>query len=213
MNEAAAGKTLVREGYDVISEAYRADTFALGGSAYARAIEAVERRVPPGARVLDLGCGCGVPVARRLAARYDVTGVDFSARKVARARSLVPSATFVQADITSVDLPRAAFDAVVSFFVIIHVPLEEQPALFDAVARWIMPGGTFCATVGQEAWTGTEDDWYGAPMYWSHGDRETYASWLTGRGFRIDQEWAVPEGDGGQAALLATSLTRVGERR
>jgi SAM-dependent methyltransferase len=212
MNDAGA-KALVRDGYDAISEAYRADTFALEGSWYATAIEAVERRVPPGGRVLDLGCGCGVPIAQRLATRYDVTGVDFSTRQVGRARSLVPGATFVLADITRVDLPPAAFDAAVSFFALIHVPLEEQPALFDAIARWLVPGGILCATLGLASWTGTEDDWYGAPMYWSHADRATYVAWLTDRGFRIDEEWFVPEGDGGHAGILASLLTGVGARR
>jgi SAM-dependent methyltransferase len=212
MSDPGAAKDVVRSGYDAISEAYRADAFAIEGSAYERAVVAVRRRVPAGGRVLDLGCGCGVPVAQHLAASYDVTGVDFSARQIERARSLVPDATFIQADLTTVELPAASFDAVVSFYAIIHVPLGEQPAVFDAIARWLRPGGTLCASLGSRAWTGSEHDWHGAPMYWSHGDRATYASWLVERGFRIDEEWFIPEDDGGHAAFLAT-LTGVGGPR
>ena len=131
MDGPRAAKDLVRAGYDTISEAYRGDTFTLEGSAYERPVVAVQRRIPAGGRVLDLGCGCGVPVAERLAADFDVTGVDFSSRQIARARSLVPGATFIQADLTDVELPGASFDAVVSFYAIIHIPLEEQAAVFD----------------------------------------------------------------------------------
>ena len=35
-------------------------------------------RLPKGARVLELGCGAGVPDTQRLAARFQLTGVDVS---------------------------------------------------------------------------------------------------------------------------------------
>jgi hypothetical protein len=82
----------------------------------------------------------------------------------------------------------------------------------DAAARRITPGGTFYATVRQEAWTGTEDDWHGAPMYWSHGTARRTHRGRPGAGSGSTGS-RVPEGDGGHAALLATSLTGVGERR
>jgi hypothetical protein len=68
---------------------------------------------------------------------------------------------------------------------------------------WLRPGGILLITVGSTAWTGTEDDWYGAPMFWSHGDRDSYASTLDARGFTVLEEWSIPEGDGAHAAFLA----------
>jgi SAM-dependent methyltransferase len=202
--------SLVRSGYDAISDAYRADSFRLEGTWYETALRAFDATVPPGSTVLDLGCGCGVPVAAHLARSHRVTGVDLSERQIERARALVPNATFVRADMTSVDLPAHAYDAVVSFWAIIHVPLDEQPNLFDAIVRWLRPGGFLLVTVGNGAWTGTEDDWYGATMYRSHGDRDFYARMLRERRFRIQQEWFVPEDDGGHTRSLPgmPSLTR-----
>ena len=196
-------KLLVRSGYDRISEAYRPDAFDLDGTWYATALDALAGVVVPGSRVLDLGCGCGVPVAAALSRRHHLTGVDLSARQIERARRLVPRATFLQADMTSIAFRDDAFDAIVSLWAIIHVPVGEQPALFDAIARWLRPGGTLLVTVGGGAWTGVEDDWFGAPMYWSHGDRNAYAAALAVRGFTILQEWWIPEDDGGHAAFLA----------
>lgn len=96
-------KALVRRGYDLTSRAYRSDDADEGQ--YAGWLDLLEQRVAPGAAVLDLGCGNGIPVARRFAGRYAVTGVDFSPVQVDRARALVPAATFLCADMTRVQFP------------------------------------------------------------------------------------------------------------
>jgi SAM-dependent methyltransferase len=157
--------------------------------------------------VLDLGCGCGVPVARHLAERFDVTGVDLSDRQIERARRLVPSASFIRADMTSVVFPDDVLDAVVSCWAIIHVPVEEQPSLFDAIGRWLRPGGILLITAGGNAWTGIEEDWYGAPMFWSHREGAAYGAALRDRGFSVLEEWWIPEDDGGHTAFLARAPT------
>lgn len=84
-------KAIVKRGYDQVSRAYRADDADDGQ--YAGWMDLLEARVAPPAKVLDLGCGCGVPVARRLSPRYDVTGVDLSPVQIERARAAlsVPS--------------------------------------------------------------------------------------------------------------------------
>jgi ubiquinone/menaquinone biosynthesis C-methylase UbiE len=74
-------------------------------------------------------------VARLLAdAGYAVTGLDFSHVQLERARRLVPTARFVHADATQVVLPTAAFDAVICFHVLFHLPLHEQPVLLGRIA-------------------------------------------------------------------------------
>jgi len=97
--------------------------------------------------------------------------------------------------------------AVVSFFAIIHVPLDEQAAIFENIHRWLRPTGYLLATVGSGAWTGTEEDWHGAPMYWSHADRATYVAWLEQMGFEILWTRFVPEGTGGHTLVLARTPT------
>lgn len=114
-------------------------------------MDLLENRLTPGGDVLDLGCGCGVPVARRLAPRYAVTGIDLSPVQIARARELVPDATFVCADMSGLEFPVARFDGIVCLYALIHVPLAEQPAILRAIATWLRPSGTFLATVGHGA--------------------------------------------------------------
>jgi ubiquinone/menaquinone biosynthesis C-methylase UbiE len=197
-------KSVVRRGYDLVSRAYRADDADDG--IYAGWLDTLEMRVASGSSVLDLGCGCGVPVARRLAPNYAVTGIDMSPVQIARARELVPRANFVCADMTTLRFPDESFGAITCFFALIHLPLAEQPTLLRDIRRWLLPGGLFLATVGHGAWTGVEKDWLGIPggdMWWSHADAATYRGWFAEAGLRVEFEAFVPEGAGGHTLLLA----------
>jgi SAM-dependent methyltransferase len=156
-----AHKRVVEDGYDRMAESYLGsknpeDPTTLG------ALEELTRGLPSGAAVLDLGCGAGVPVTRRLVDhRFAVTGVDFSARQLELARRLVPAANFVKADVTDLDFPPGSFDAVVAFYSIIHVPRIEHPMLLRRIHRWLKPGGAFLATWALGAREGEEEDWEG----------------------------------------------------
>jgi SAM-dependent methyltransferase len=147
-----------------------------------------------------------VPAARWLVAHgHQVTGVDISPIQIERARRLVPRATFRCSDVTELDFPDDSFDAIVSFFAIIHVPVEEQPALFQRIGRWLRPDGWFMATLGTQHWTGTEENWLsaGAPMYWSHADADTYRQWIREAGLLAELERFIPEETGGHNLILA----------
>jgi SAM-dependent methyltransferase len=143
----ARQRELVRRGYDAISLTYRSDDGdaatmpAEDVSRYAGWIGELARLIPAGARVLDLGCGAGIPATRELTAHgLQVLGVDFSAVQLRRARRLVPAASLVQTDMTALRLRPASLDAVVSFYALIHVPLADQQALFPRIRRWLRPG-------------------------------------------------------------------------
>lgn len=195
-------KEIVRQGYNQISHAYRGDE-AKPGTNYPRWAADVVPLLPPGGRVLDLGCGNGIPTSQIfLKEGFSVTGVDLSEVQIERARVLLPAGQWIVADMADVQFERNTFDAIVSLFAIIHVPIEEQPQLFDKIAIWLKPGGYLLVSVGWKAWTGTED-FYGAPMYWSHEDADTYKNWLEDRAFELIKEEFVPEGSGGHTVLLA----------
>lgn len=200
---------LVRRGYDELSFRYRADQEEIGH--YGPWIDRLLDELHPAARILDVGCGCGVPVSRDLAAGgHTVTGIDVSERQIARARRLVPTGTFMQADITTYQLPACSFDAVVALYSIIHLPLSRQPAVLEALAGALVDGGLFLLTTGWDAWTGSESGWLGgqAEMWWSHADRDTYQRWLETAGFQVTECSFVSEGDGGHALFWARRARR-----
>jgi cyclopropane fatty-acyl-phospholipid synthase-like methyltransferase len=205
----ARQRDLVRRGYDTISRAYRGDDGAEDSSSaedvsrYAGWTAELAGRLPPGARVVDLGCGAGIPATRELADHgLQVLGVDFSAVQIRRAHQLVPAARFVQADMTAFGLRPASVDAVVSFYAVIHLPLADQQALFPRVRAWIRPGGYLLVTVGTSRWTGTEQ-YLGADMFWDHADTATYLRWLAEAKLTPIWDRHIPEGDSGHTLILA----------
>lgn len=197
-------RDIVRRGYDAVSVRYDAAYDA--GDKYRSWLDELVAVTPPGGRVLDLGCGSGVPVAHRLAAAgLRVTGVDISEVQVRRAARHVPEAEFLHLDAVDAVFEEASFDAVVSFYALIHLPLSQQPPLLRRIAGWLRPGGRFVATMGHRAWTGVEENWLGggAPMWWSHADAATNRGWITDAGLAVDREEFVPEGAGGHSLFWA----------
>jgi SAM-dependent methyltransferase len=208
-DERAAQRELVRRGYDTVSYSYRPDTDALsdaepeGLAAYRTWVNELGVFLRTGDRVLDLGCGAGIPAAKLLAdAGFEVVGVDFSEVQIARAQALVPNATFVCADMVHWVCDPSTFDAVVSFYALIHLPAADQRPLLSRIARWLRPNGYLLATVGHRAWTGIED-YLGAPMFWDHADDVTYLSWFTEAGLIPRWHRFIPEGDSGHTLVLA----------
>lgn len=199
----------MRRGYDRISSAYRDDEGLTGqdGSEsfrpYPGWIAELAAQVPPGGRVLDLGCGNGLPAARLLVEYgFATVGVDFSRTQVERARALVPGATFVAADMATWEADPASLDAVVSLYALIHLPLSDQRALIPRIASWLRPGGLVLAIVGHERWTGV-DTYHGAPMFWDHEAGAAYEGWFEEAS--LDPLWRryVPEGATGHDLILA----------
>ena len=197
----------VRRGYDAVSEAYRDDHGQSAGtedaSRYAGWCADLAGRLRPGARVLDLGCGAGIPATRELTDRgLQVVGVDFSAAQLRRARRLVPDARLVQADMATVQFGAASLDAVVSFYALIHLPLADQRVLFPRIRDWLRPAGLLLAIVGAQPWTGTEQ-FHGAEMFWEHAGLGSYLSWLDEARLAPIWDRYVPEGQSGHSLILA----------
>jgi SAM-dependent methyltransferase len=167
-------KQIVAQGYDQIAERYYQEASRAYSEERQQCLSFLAEHLPAEAKVLELGCGVGLPIARILAQRFQVTGIDISARHIALAQQHVPEATFLQADMTALSFPPASFDAVVAFYSIIHVPRDEQPGLFRDIAGWLKPGGLFVAVLGAaDVAEDIQPDWLGAPMYWSHFDSPT----------------------------------------
>ncbi len=109
-----------------------------------RAVRALELR--PDSRVLEIGCGTGrnfpLLLARLDPARGRLTGLDFSADMLARARKRWGTrgpVTLLQADATNFALPER-FDAILFAYSLTMIP-DWRAALARAVAH-LAPGGT-----------------------------------------------------------------------
>lgn len=201
VNDKNTFRHVVSEGYNRIAGRYLTWNIkdVKGSPAEDRFVPWLLESLPPGAAVLDLGCGNGTPRTQALATRFRVMGVDFSSVQLSLARVHVPSAVFLEADMMHVNLERDSLDAVVAFYSIIHVPREDHSELFTKIWQWLKPDGVFLAALGTEDnHAQFEPNWLGAPMYWSSYDAQTNRDLLKEVGFDLIQAEIITQIEDGE---------------
>lgn len=174
---------MVADGYDAIAERFAEWRDQIVGDPRLWWAEQLTSRLDDGARLLDLGCGAGVPDTKLFAQRFRVTGVDISPEQIKRARVNVPDAVFIESDFTALDFDPGSFEAVVAFYSFNHVPRDLLEGLFGRIRTWLVPPGLFLVSLGTsdtEGWTG---DFLGAPTFFSSFPPETNSRLLEEAGF------------------------------
>lgn len=139
-----------------------------------------------GSSVLDLGCGTGLPFDRYLVENsFDVKGLDISQKHVEMAQENVPDGEFFQGDFFEKEFDENSFDAVVSFYVIFHIPREEHERLFRKIREWVKEDGEVLITLGSEEMDEHRGEIGGEEMLWSSYSPEKNLEILKKSGFKI----------------------------
>lgn len=133
--------------------------------------------------VLELGCGCGVPVTQKLLSHdhYHVTANDLSSTQIEAARENLKGyenhLRLMEGDMALLEFSDGSFDMVVGMYSLIHLPRAEQQEMFQKIAKWLKPGGYLLANFSAEATEGVvfekwlaDEGW----VFWSgFGSEET----------------------------------------
>lgn len=98
-----------------------------------------------GRLVLDVATGPGFVAAAAAERGAEVTGIDFSAAMVARARAHYPAVQFAEGDAEALAFPDGSFDAVTIAFGLLH--LARPDAALAEAHRMLKPGGRLAFTV------------------------------------------------------------------
>jgi SAM-dependent methyltransferase len=107
--------------------------------------------LPERGRVLDLGCGTGLPYARILVEKgFDVLGVDLSGEMVEVASENVPEASFVQISMSEMTY-RDEFDGVMSSFSMLLLPPDLFRETASRIYSALVDGGYFYLSLNEPA--------------------------------------------------------------
>jgi cyclopropane fatty-acyl-phospholipid synthase-like methyltransferase len=164
--------------------------------------------VAPGSRVLDLGCGNGVPATRALAEQNSVLGVDISEQQIAWARRNVPATEFHVADVAALEMDTESFDAIVSLYMLGHIPRAEHPAILTRLFAWLRPGGHLLLSVEEEEEPDVVRPWLGRPMFFSSYDADKVIELIAAAGFEVLRHEAVEQNEGGEEVPFRWILAR-----
>ncbi len=174
---------IVRDGYDRIADNYAKQRDQFKNSIY---LEKLADLLKPGATILDIGCGSGLPVDRFLVRKgYEVIGIDLSEKQIELARQNVPEASYQVKDMVDLRHGEYQVDAVVSFYAIFHTPREQHRELFARIHSFLSEHGLVLVTMGAGEWEDTEDDFHGTPMFWSHYGPEKNRQIVEDAGFEV----------------------------
>ena len=191
-------KNTVRQGYDQMADDYLSWAQSKPSSRI-KYTELLLQHLPPSSRVLELGCGAGEPVTKRLTEHQnvaEVTANDISPRQIELAKAKCPSATFLQADMTALQFDPETLDAVACFFALFHLPRDEHKPMLERIHSWLKKGGCLVASLGASDDEGSHGDFHGAEMFWSSYGVEGNKTLLRDVGFELMHAEVLEGSDG-----------------
>jgi cyclopropane fatty-acyl-phospholipid synthase-like methyltransferase len=145
----------MQNSYDRIAEQwhsnFRGQTYVNRTLGY---VDKILEGLPPQAKVLDLGCGTGNPIAKHIIERgFRVVGVDQSKELLKIAKNVVPEAELIHADMVEIQF-NEKFAAAVVWDSAFHVKRKHHFAVYRKLADALETGGRLLLSVGG---SGAED--------------------------------------------------------
>jgi cyclopropane fatty-acyl-phospholipid synthase-like methyltransferase len=201
----SARLTALPSPYDAIAEDWHAGR---AGFAARRYVDLVLRGLERGARILDLGCGTGVPVARYLVGNgFRVVGVDESRGMLEVARREVPEAEFLQSDMREVEFAEP-FAAVIAWDSVFHVARVDHQAVFQKISGFLRPDGRLLLSAGGSGHEGFTSEMFGHTFFYSGHEPDETLRLLSAAGFEVELCEEDDPSSRGHIAVVARKVAR-----
>ncbi|MES3003794.1 MAG: class I SAM-dependent methyltransferase [Pseudomonadota bacterium] len=174
-----------RRSYNSISEEWDAarSAFFPYESAF---LDRFLRGLDPPARILDLGCGTGRPIAEHLLKLgFELTGVDQAENMLSLARQRFPEGRWIQAEMESFE-PDEDYDGAVIWDSLFYVKREHFEPILRRVVRSLRPGARLMLTVGGSDHPAFKDSMFGQTFFYDSLPPAQTVSVLRGLGATID---------------------------
>ena len=193
-------KEMVMKGYNTIANDYYTHRDL---NKFNSELDEFTNLVPKGGKVLDVGCGAGIPTAKYLVNKgLKLTGIDISETMLKMARKNVPDAEFIQKDMTQLDFDDNTFDGIISVYALFHVPKQEHKQIFQNFFRILKSGGILLINTGISESEGISS-FFGVPMFWSNNNPEKTLKFINESGFSILFEGVLQRGGEYQYWIIA----------
>jgi ubiquinone/menaquinone biosynthesis C-methylase UbiE len=153
-------KDRLKNTYDIIAEKY--NIWAVRDTSIRmKYLDVLLPHLDPSAEekhILELGCGSGNPVLKKLASlnNTQVTANDMSPVQIQFAKQnfaeeeKAGKVKLIEGDMMTLEFANASFDAIVGMYSLIHLPASEQRTMFSRIAKWLKPGGCMLANFSEE---------------------------------------------------------------
>lgn len=155
-------------------------------------------------KILELGCGIGVPYTKYLSRLGKVVGCDISSNQIGCARKNVPEARFIHKDAMELHL-GLKYDMIVMIDAFDHISYTDKPVLLGKMKYWLKPYGVIVlSTYGDITKYRSVADFYGNHMIWNYTSSADFEKMVTQAGLAvIEQELRVDAADGSETYLWA----------
>lgn len=149
-------------------------------------LERLTKVLPCPARILDLGCGTGRPIAEFLLRQgYSVTGVDQAEELLAIARNRLPEGRWLQAEMETFK-PDEEYDGAVVWDSMFHIPREHHEPILQRVLGNMRRGSRLILTVGGSDHPPFTDTMYGQSFFYDSHTPEAAVAILRALGAVIE---------------------------
>lgn len=146
----------------------------------------------PGARVLDVGSGTGVPTAEQLVqAGMEVVGIDISPVMLDLARVNVPGARFLRADVLDLEPDLGPFDGAAAFFSLLMLPRAQIAVALARLHSLLLPGGPLALAMVEAELDDVPIPFVGSTIRVSAYPREEFRAVVEAAGYTVEEESAI----------------------
>ena len=158
-------------------------------------------RLRNGAKVLDLGCGPGRPIAEYMVERgLRVTGVDSSSAMIRFSRDRLPDQEWIVADMRQVALGRR-FDGILAWDSFFHLDHDNQRRMFAIFADHASVGTVLMFNAGSQPGEGV-GEYRGDALYHASLALAEYEALAARFGFHILEHATNDAQAGGRTVWL-----------
>jgi len=124
-------RKIVKKGYEKGDYAGHFRTNSQPNKMEKKFLDRLAGLIPKSAKILDFGCGIGIPFDKYLVGKgFKVTGVDITYKHIKQAKENVPDTKFIEGDFSKMHFNNERFHAIIALYSVFHIPREEQQDLF-----------------------------------------------------------------------------------